>query len=342
MLFERVSVAINLLIFCGSLYFFNPLFLFCTTAFFCFYEIKQLSHKESTKEKNLNSESSQDLLLRESIIFDHDKFDTICPPPSPEDTSLSITEETSPLKRSSSDESFPKTSFICLEEEIKSMKFEFQEFKTEMRNFIEDTNKRTTETPTQSNGFYEWLIFQLSPLILLKEDTQRGRFMKGLIGLFIFVFSGLCGLYYLMWGRVSPLVILSYRNTRPPNYDETILNIAVIVYLSDILQYIGGRVLGCTKINGHPSPNKTVEGYLTSITYFLAFWFWSRYYSNPVNIFKLFTCVFGGFIGDYFVSSSKRLMGVKDTGDILRSHGGVIDRIDSLLGASIFYTAIFC
>jgi phosphatidate cytidylyltransferase len=102
-----------------------------------------------------------------------------------------------------------------------------------------------------------------------------------------------------------------------------------------VLQYVWGRTLGRHKVIESVSPKKTVEGLVggalttTAIAFFLA------PYLTPLtpmhSIAAGLMIGFGGFLGDVTISAVKRDIGVKDTGSLIPAHGGILDRIDSLL-----------
>ena len=99
----------------------------------------------------------------------------------------------------------------------------------------------------------------------------------------------------------------------------------------DIRKTFKGKKL--TKI----SPNKTYSGMLGSFFFVFVF---SLIYSFTINFVDLFIIIFIALIvslicqlGDLFVSFLKRKAKLKDTGDILPGHGGILDRIDGILFA---------
>ena len=124
--------------------------------------------------------------------------------------------------------------------------------------------------------------------------------------------------------------------------------VAVIlcVWGNDTLAYFAGRFLGRHKLAPVVSPGKTWEGFIagTAAAIFIAFV--AFYKQDYLTIWQ--SLVFGAVIaaaapiGDLFESAMKRDMKIKDTGRLLGAHGGVLDRIDALLFASIaaYYTIL--
>jgi len=111
-----------------------------------------------------------------------------------------------------------------------------------------------------------------------------------------------------------------------------------IIWIYDTFAYLIGVSLGKRKLLKHISPNKTVEGFIGGllITIFI-----SLFFRNFFNFFSTIQWVIFSFIiaifatiGDLFESMIKRFFKVKDTGNILPGHGGILDRIDSILIAS--------
>lgn len=107
-----------------------------------------------------------------------------------------------------------------------------------------------------------------------------------------------------------------------------------LVWASDTFAYLFGVTLGRTKLLERVSPKKSVEGLLGGalVTGLLAF-FIATYFGLSRSIWLSMGMMipFYGTLGDLVVSKLKRSVGVKDTGSILPGHGGVYDRLDSVL-----------
>ena len=115
----------------------------------------------------------------------------------------------------------------------------------------------------------------------------------------------------------------------------------LVVQSSDVLQYVWGKLFGKHKIAPKLSPSKTVEGFVggvvsASVLGGLLYWLTPF---NPVQavLMSLLICLMG-FLGGLVMSAMKRSMGVKDWGNMISGHGGMLDRMDSLcFAAPIFF-----
>lgn len=116
------------------------------------------------------------------------------------------------------------------------------------------------------------------------------------------------------------------------------LAVLLIVWMSDTAQYGFGKWLGRTRILPRTSPGKTVEGTVLGglfATVFGVFLLGSVIGMNWLTAFVVSaSLIVVGFLGDVSLSWLKRRQGLKDTGTILPGHGGLLDRIDSLIYAA--------
>ncbi len=114
-----------------------------------------------------------------------------------------------------------------------------------------------------------------------------------------------------------------------------ILYILIITWVTDSGAYFTGRALGKRKLAPNISPKKSIEGLIggTALAV-LVIILLNSYYPIGNMIYVALFALFGSLIsvvGDLFESAIKREYEVKDSGNILPGHGGILDRIDSLL-----------
>ena len=176
--------------------------------------------------------------------------------------------------------------------------------------------------------------FLLMPIIsVLRGDTERFliRIAEVQWALMICVFCA---------SHVPALLTLTI-----PGYEgRNVLLIAflvIVVQLSDVLQYVWGKLFGRTKIAPNLSPSKTVEGFVggvISATLIGASLWWITPFTPFQAGVLAFIITIMGFFGGLVLSAVKRDRGVKDWGNLIEGHGGLIDRLDSVVfSAPIFF-----
>ena len=125
-----------------------------------------------------------------------------------------------------------------------------------------------------------------------------------------------------------------------------VFTVVLAVFAADTLAYFTGALIGRHKLAPVLSPGKTWEGLVASTVTAILVPFFALYHEHFLTVGQ--SLVLGAVIavaapmGDLFESAVKRDLGVKDTGRLLLGHGGVLDRVDALLFASIasFYTIL--
>lgn len=178
-------------------------------------------------------------------------------------------------------------------------------------------------------AFASLLWFVLSVAIVGVQRRARvgsglPRFQTLFLGFLILVCAWLAALYLHRIAEFGPALLLY---------------VFVLVWLADAGAYFAGGRWGTTKLASHISPGKTWQGFYGALVGGLLFAFggaWYFAFSAVDNVIfvgvSLLVVVFSVF-GDLFESWLKRRAGVKDSGQLLPGHGGVLDRIDSLLAA---------
>ena len=114
-----------------------------------------------------------------------------------------------------------------------------------------------------------------------------------------------------------------------------------VVELSDVLQYVFGKLFGKHPISPNLSPSKTIEGFIGAV--FSAslvgacLWWITPFSFIQAGLISLMITLLG-FLGGLVMSAIKRDKGVKDWGKLIDGHGGVLDRLDSVcFAAPIFF-----
>ena len=117
--------------------------------------------------------------------------------------------------------------------------------------------------------------------------------------------------------------------------------LVLVVQLSDVLQYVCGKLAGKRKIAPQLSPSKTVEGFvggvaLSTLIGALLCWITPFGFWQALGIALIVNLL--GFFGGLVMSAIKRDRGVKDWGHMIEGHGGMLDRLDSVcFAAPIFF-----
>jgi len=117
--------------------------------------------------------------------------------------------------------------------------------------------------------------------------------------------------------------------------------LVIVVQSSDVLQYVWGKLLGRRKIAPDLSPSKTLEGLvggvLSATLVGTALWWITPFSPWQAGAMSLIVTLMG-FFGGLVMSAIKRDRGVKDWGQMIEGHGGMLDRLDSVVfAAPIFF-----
>lgn len=163
---------------------------------------------------------------------------------------------------------------------------------------------------------------------------------------------------YLMGYIILPFVIItkitalgefnSHSSYTLKTYSpKIILGVFILIWTNDTFAYIVGKSIGRHKLYERISPKKTIEGFLGGVIFAIAAGFLiSKYYIRPSanhlkysiiiwTVTAFIVSVFGT-VGDLIESKFKRVAGVKDSGKIMPGHGGILDRLDSVIFVAPF------
>ncbi len=157
---------------------------------------------------------------------------------------------------------------------------------------------------------------------------------------------------FLVLGSVYILLTLysCYLLRENFGYAVTLLFI-VLVWTSDIGAYFFGKFIGGAKMVPSISPNKTWAGMIgaaLSPAIIIVLWIFIAHNFSPYGLVEelpsyVILAISGAFIGvfgqagDLLISFAKRQANIKDTGDLIPGHGGLLDRIDAMLMAAPFF-----
>lgn len=145
------------------------------------------------------------------------------------------------------------------------------------------------------------------------------------------------------WGLMTTVFCVShlaYLLVLPPEKNPNgggvalVLCVTFLSQFNDVAQYFWGKLFGRHKVVPTVSPNKTYQGFIGGIITTVILAYFLGPYLTPLDHF--YSAVAGlivglfGFIGDVTISALKRDVGIKDSGQLLPGHGGILDRIDSL------------
>ena len=153
----------------------------------------------------------------------------------------------------------------------------------------------------------------------------------------------------LQWGVMITVYCISYAPAlllvNVPGYSGQnlllMIYLLLVVQISDVLQYVFGKLFGKHKIAPHVSPSKTVEGFvgggLSAVGIGTALW-WVTPFTPLQACGMAAVIVIAGFLGGLALSAVKRSLGAKDWGSMIEGHGGMLDRLDSVsFAAPVFF-----
>lgn len=168
-------------------------------------------------------------------------------------------------------------------------------------------------------------------LFLAKELFSARRINYNPVGKFIM------SLFYIGGGCIFLTMIPYYKGDFAKSL---IAGIFILIWVNDSFAYLVGKSIGRTRLFVQVSPKKTLEGFLGGFVFCLLMGYLLSIYSDVLTLSQWLilavVIVITGTMGDLVESKFKRLAGVKDSGAILPGHGGLLDRLDSLIFAAPF------
>ena len=179
--------------------------------------------------------------------------------------------------------------------------------------------------------FWFWVMLRIRKSGAELLELKLSQFKKLLIG-------GL--VLFAAWFFLSRLIVLES--------PAMTMYLFLLIWAADIAAYFAGKKFGITKLAIDISPGKTLEGMygalavavVMGLIFTLSFGFSILSIIDFVLLSVITVLV--SIYGDLFFSAAKRIRGVKDSGTILPGHGGLLDRLDSVIAAiPVFYAGVW-
>lgn len=207
--------------------------------------------------------------------------------------------------------------------------------------------------------------------LMAKEDNSALKLMAVIMGTLFYALSVIFPQFVLIntvWLIITPLLIALFSKKYSfekvavscwtamffvalpcvlmmKMYDKyLIIMLFCLIWINDVFAYLTGMAIGKNKLFERISPKKTIEGSLGGLTMtvvvaFLVNHFWLHIMQDWKMMGMAMVVVIFGSLGDLCESMMKRQAGVKDSGNVIPGHGGILDRFDATFLAVPF---VYC
>jgi phosphatidate cytidylyltransferase len=221
-------------------------------------------------------------------------------------------------------------------------------YKPETENYLNTFLKEKVELVINIDHLFTILLFitlliSAKCIVFLFDNTQE--------------ISTISKYLYLLGYIILPFVFIVKISFGIKDYNpKIIIGLFILIWTNDTFAYIVGKSIGKHKLFERISPKKTIEGFIGGAVFaVLGGFLISKLYIRPNPDFSqksiliwvtiaLIVSIFGT-IGDLIESKFKRIAGVKDSGAIMPGHGGVLDRLDSVIFVApviyLFYQILY-
>ena len=183
--------------------------------------------------------------------------------------------------------------------------------------------------PIIMKGYILYLFYILLLSLMVTEliDMTKISKKKNLIYMYLFVCILTVFLFILLISSIE-------------NISLKVIEIIMTIWIFDTFCYLGGKTFNGKKLMPNISKGKTFNGLYCGIVATIVLsglYYWTFY--NDLSYVALMAApiIIISFLGDLTVSVLKRSVNIKDTGDIMPGHGGIVDRMDSFVSVFFFF-----
>jgi len=221
-------------------------------------------------------------------------------------------------------------------------------YRVETENYFSKLLKENIQITIDTDKLFSVLLIitllvSIKCIVFLFDDTQS--------------ISKISKYIYLVGYVMLPFLFITKISFGIAAYNpKIIIGLFILIWTNDTFAYLVGKSIGKHKLFERISPKKTIEGFLGGVVFAaLGGFLISKFYIRPMPDFSqksiliwmiiaLIVSIFGT-IGDLIESKFKRVAGVKDSGSIMPGHGGVLDRLDSVIFVApviyLFYQILY-